>query len=154
MNMSVGRIGSVSDRPVNSSLRIHLVARLSVVVSKRLFALVAPELKRISNSVNIKSRICFMLYLYTLKFGDTQLGLPNGVGFLELKGYCVFLTGVHFLMLNRPDGDNASLNKLTTTTRKFYSSRKGQKFITNYKYSFLNGIYLHIFLCCLNTLLM
>ena len=46
-------------------------------------------------------------------FWDIVTGLatktPNGVGFLEPEGYCIFLPGVHFLTLN--DGADALLNK-------------------------------------------
>ena len=48
-------------------------------------------------------------------FWDVMTGLPwtpNGVGSLEPRGYCIFLPGAHYLMINSPDGADSPLNKL------------------------------------------
>ena len=56
---------------------------------------------------------CFVMALSL--YWDIVTGLPwtpNGVCFLEPRGYCIFLPDVHLLTLNSPYGADASLNKL------------------------------------------
>ena len=58
-------------------------------------------------------------------FWDIMTSLPctpNGVGFLEHKGYCILLQGVYFWTLNSPDGADASLNKLLLLLLWLYAS--------------------------------
>ena len=56
---------------------------------------------------------CFIMALGL--FWDIVTGLPwtpNGVGFLEPRGYCIFLPGAHYLTINSPYGADSSLNIL------------------------------------------